>query len=146
MSGIRSWVAALFLVCSCISISGFRTWLLWKAVLEPQDVAGGLALVGARIMTAHPVDQAQFFELCQMLIQRRDRHFRIIRQPRLCRETAKIRVVTIAEKPQHDLGGRFQPALLNGPYSCLVAHGAALRAGWAARWAASGCTTRVVKP
>jgi hypothetical protein len=35
--------------------------------------------------------------------------------------------VPVAEKPEHDLGGRFQPALLDGPDSRFVAHGWALR-------------------
>ena len=55
MSGIRSWAAILFLVRSFKAVSGFRSWLLWKSVLEPQDVACGLPLVGARIMDADAV-------------------------------------------------------------------------------------------
>ena len=44
------------------------------------------------------------------------------RRPCLRRETAKIRVVPVAGKPQHDLGGRLQPALLDGPVGGGVAH------------------------
>ena len=62
MSGFRSWVAILFLVRSVKAVSGFRSWLLWKSILESQDVACGLPLVGAWIMDADPVDQAQFLE------------------------------------------------------------------------------------
>ena len=89
MSGIRSWLNRLFLVRSRIAVSGFRSWLLWKAILEPQDVAGGLTLAGARIMDANPVDQAQLFKPGEVFVQRRDRHFRIVRQPRLGREAAE---------------------------------------------------------
>jgi hypothetical protein len=60
MSGIRSWVVVLFLVRSFKPVSGFRSWPLWKSILEPQDVACGLALVGAGIMDTDAVDQAQF--------------------------------------------------------------------------------------
>lgn len=128
MSEFRSWVAVLFALRSGNPISGFRNWLLWKAILEPQDVASGLALVGARIMAAHAVDQAQLLEPGEVVVQCRDRHFRVVRQPRLCRETAEIRVMPVAQKPQHDLGGGLQPALLDGPVCGVVAHGAALRA------------------
>ena len=67
MSGIRSWVAVWFLVRSVKPVSGFRSWLLWKAILEPQDVACGLALVGAGIMDSDAVDQAQFAALILIL-------------------------------------------------------------------------------
>ena len=73
MSGIRSWVVALFLVRSFKPVSGFRSWLLWESVLERQDVACSLALVGARIMDADAVDQAQRLEFREVAIQRRNR-------------------------------------------------------------------------
>ena len=133
MSGIRSWVAVLFLVRSFKAVSGFRSWLLWKSILEPQDVACGLPLVGAGIMDADAVDQAQFLQLGEMFIQRRDRHFRIVGQPGLRREAAEIRVVPVAKEPPHDLGGGFQPALLDGPNGCTVAHASDLRVGLAIR-------------
>ena len=136
MSGIRSWVAVLFIVRSAKAVSGFRSWLLWKSVLEPQDVAGGLTLVGARIMDADAVDQAQLLKLGEVFVQRRDRHFGIVCEACLRWKAAEIRVVSVAEEPEHDLGGGFQPALLDGPDSCLVAHGAALHVG----------RTRLVKP
>ncbi len=129
MSGIRSWIVVLFLVRSRKAVCGFRSWLLWKAVLEPQDVAGRLALVSAGIVDANAVDQPQFLQLRKMIVQRLDRHFRVLGQPRLGREAAEVGVVPVAEKPQHDLGGRLQPALLDRPDGCLVAHDAALRAG-----------------
>ena len=69
MSGIRSWLNRLFLVRSRIAVSGFRSWLLWKSFFEPQDVACGQALVGARIMNAYPVDQAQLLQLGEMVVQ-----------------------------------------------------------------------------
>ena len=62
---------------------------MWKSFFERQDVACGQALVGARIMNAYPVDQAQFLEPGEVFVQRRDRHFRVVRQPRLCREAAE---------------------------------------------------------
>ena len=136
MSGIRSWLDLVFLVRSRKAVSGFRSWLWWKAILEPQDVACGEALVGVGILRPDPVDQAQFLQLGEMIVQGRDRHFDVIRQPRLRRKAAEVRVVPVAQKPQHDLGGRLQPALLDGPDGCLVAHGATLRAG----------RTRLVKP
>ena len=39
MSGFRSWVAAMFALRSRKAVSGFRSWLWWKPILEPQDVA-----------------------------------------------------------------------------------------------------------
>ena len=117
-------------------MSGIRRWLWWKSVLEPQDVACRQALVGVGILRPDPMDQAQFLQFGEMLVQCRDRHFRIVRQPRLRWEAAEVRVVPIAQEPQNDLGGRLQPALLDGPDGCLVAPGAALRAG----------RTRLVKP
>ncbi len=50
-----------------------------------------------------------------MFVQRRDRHLRVLGQPGLGREAAEVRVMSIAEEPQNDLGGRLQPALLDGP-------------------------------
>ena len=100
-SGVGS--SRLFAFRSANPISGFRTWLLWKALFEPQDVAGGLPLVGAGIMGANTVDQAQLFQFGQMRVQGRDRHFAIVRQPRLRRKAAEVGVVPVAEKPQHDL-------------------------------------------
>ena len=85
MSGFRSWIVAVFFVRSAKTVSGFRSSLLWKPILEPQDVAGGLALVGARIVGADAVDQPQFLELREVVVQRRDRHFCIVCQPRLCK-------------------------------------------------------------
>lgn len=136
MSGIWSWLAAVFFVRSRKPVSGFRSWLLWKSILEPQDVACGLPLVGAGIMDADPVDQAQFLEPSEVFVQGGDRHFRVVGQPRLRREAAEIRVVPVAEEPEHDLGGGFQPALLDGPDGGFMAQGAALRVG----------RTRLVKP
>ena len=52
----------LFFLRSAKAVSGFRSWLLWKSVLEPQDVAGGLTLVGAGIMDPDTMDQAQFLQ------------------------------------------------------------------------------------
>ena len=69
MSGIRSWAATMFFVRSRKAVSGFRSWLLWKSFFEPQDVAGGLTLAGARIMDANAVDQAQFLQLGEMVVQ-----------------------------------------------------------------------------
>ena len=136
MSGIRRWVATLFFLRSRNSVSGFRSLLWWKAVLKPQDVACRQALVGVGILRANPVDQAQLLQLGKVIVQCRDRHFRIVRQPRLRRETAEVRIVPVAQEPQHDLGCRFQPALLDSPDGCFVAHGATRRA-----W-----RTRLVKP
>ena len=70
MSGIRSWVGVLFFLRSCNSISGFRSWLWWKPILEPQDVARCFALVGARIIAANPVDQAQLLQPGEVVVQR----------------------------------------------------------------------------
>lgn len=70
MSGFRSWVLDLFFVRSRQAVSGFRNWRLWKAVFEPQDVACGLAFMGARIMGADAVDQPQLFQLGEMFVQR----------------------------------------------------------------------------
>ena len=70
MSGIRSWLAALFPIRSRKPVSGFRSWLLWKSILEPQDVACGLSLVCAGIMNADTVDQAQLLELGEVVVQR----------------------------------------------------------------------------
>jgi hypothetical protein len=81
MSGIRSWVAVLFFVRSFKAVSGFRSWLLWKTILEPQDVAGGLALVGAGIMAAARGGSGAVPRAGEVFVQRRDRHFRIVRQP-----------------------------------------------------------------
>ena len=111
MSGIRRWLAPLFLVRSHKAVSGFRSWLWWKSVLKSQDVACRQALVGVGVLRPNAVDQAQFLQLGKMLVQRRYRHFRIVGQPRLRRETAEVRVVPVAQEPQHDLGGRLQPAL-----------------------------------
>ena len=69
MSGFRSWAAALFLVRSRKAVSDFRSWLLWESLFEPQDVACGLTLVGARIMGADPVDQPQFLQFGEMVVQ-----------------------------------------------------------------------------
>ena len=105
------------------AVSGFRRWLLWKSGLEPEDVSGGRTPVVVRIVGADAVDQAQVLQCRQMIVEGGDRHFRIFGQPRLGRETAEIRVVPIAEKPQNDLGGRSQPALLDGPVGGGMAHG-----------------------
>ena len=91
--------------------------------LEPQDVARRKTAVAVRIVGADAVDQAGFLQLGEVLVQGGDRHFRILGQPRLRRKTAEIRVVPVAEKPEHDLGGRLQPALLDGPVGGGVAHG-----------------------
>ena len=106
MSGIRRWIAALFLVRSRNAVSGFRSWLLWKAILKPQDVACRQTLAGVGILRTNPVDQAQFLQLGEVFVQRRDRHFGIVGQPRLRREAAEVRVVPVAQEPEHDLGGR----------------------------------------
>ena len=124
MSGIRSWVGLVFLVRSHKAVSGFRSWLWWKYILEPQDVACREALVGLGILRTNTVDEAQFLQLGKMLVQRRDRHFRIVGEPGLRREAAEVGVVPVAEEPKHDLGGGFEPALLDGPDGCFVAHGA----------------------
>ena len=116
------WVVSFFHDFSK-SVSGFRRWFLRKSGLEPQDVSGGLAAVRVRLLGADAVDQAQFFQRRQVVVQGGDGHFGILGQPRLRRETAEVRVVAIAEKPQHDLGGRLQPALLDGPVGGGVAHG-----------------------
>ena len=126
----------MFWLRSGFAISAFRRWLLWKSVLEPQDVAGGLSLVGAGIMGADAVDQAQCLEPGEMVVQRRDRHFRILGQPGLCRKAAEIRIVAVTKMPEHDLGRGLQPALLDGPVGGVMAHGATRHAG----------TMRVVKP
>ena len=72
MSCFRRWVALLFFLRSVMPNSGFRTWLLWKPILEPQDVACRLAPVGARMMGADSVDQAQRLEPREMGVQRGD--------------------------------------------------------------------------
>ena len=133
MSGIRSWVAASFFFRSGKAVSCFRSWFWWKAILEPEDIACGQTFMGVRILCPNPVDQAQFLQLGKVVVQRRDRHFRIVGQPRLCREAAEVRVVPVAQESQHDLGGRLQPALLDGPDGRLVAHSAILRAELAMR-------------
>ena len=135
-SGIRSWVVPLFFLRSQKAVSGFRSWLWWKAILKPQDVARGETLVSVRILRPNSVDQAQFLQSCQMFVQGRNRHFRIVRQPRLRREAAEVGVVPVAQKPQYDLGGRLKPTLLDCPDRCLMAHGCTLRTG----------RTRLVKP
>ena len=136
MSGIRSWVAPVFFLRSRKAVSGFRSWLWWESILKPQDVACRQPLVSVGILRANPVDQAQLLQLGKVIVQCRNRHFRIVGQPGLRRKTAEVRIVPVAQKPQNDLGGRLQPALLDGPDGCLVANGAALRAG----------RTRLVKP
>ena len=111
MSGFRSWVAGLFALRSRKAVSGFRSWLWWEAVLKPQDVACGQAFVRVGILRANPVDKAQFLQLGEVFVQRRDRHFRIVCQPRLRRKAAEIWVVPVAQEPEHDLGGRLQPEI-----------------------------------
>lgn len=56
MSGIRSWVAAMFPVRFRNAVSGFRSWLWWKPILEPQDVACSQTLVGVGILCPNAVD------------------------------------------------------------------------------------------
>jgi len=68
MFGFRRWVAAKFFLRSRKAVSGFRSWLWWEAVLKPQDVACGLALVGAGILLANPVDQAQFLQFGEVFV------------------------------------------------------------------------------
>lgn len=120
MSGFRSWIVVLFTFRAVEAVSGFRSWLLREAVLEPQDIAGGLTTMSAGVMAADAPDEPCAFKQGEMLVQRRDRHLRVLGQPGLCRETAEIRVVPVAKEPEHDLGGGFQPALLDSPDSRLV--------------------------
>ena len=107
MSEIRSWVAAVFLVRSRKPVSGFRSWLWWVSILKPQDVACSQTLVGEGILCPSPMDQAQFLQPGEMVVQCGDRHFRIVGQPRLRRKAAEVGVVPVAEEPEHDLGRRF---------------------------------------
>jgi len=81
--------------------------------LEPEDVARRKTPVVVWIVGADAVDQAQFLQRREVLVQGGDGHFRILGQPRLLRKTAEIQVVTVAEEPQHDLRGRLRPALLD---------------------------------
>jgi hypothetical protein len=52
-------------------------------------------------MGADPMDQTQLFQLGEMFVQRRDRHFRIVGQPCLRRKAAEIRIVPVAQKPEY---------------------------------------------
>jgi hypothetical protein len=52
-------------------------------------------------MDPDAVDQAQRFQLGEVFVQRRDRHFGIIGKPGLSREAAEIRVVPVAQKPEY---------------------------------------------
>gem|GEM_PF-5617044 len=105
------------------SIFAFRRWLLRESLLKPEDVARRKTPVVVWIVGADVVDQAQFLQRGEVVVESGDGHFRIFSQPSLRRKTAEIRVVSVAEKLQLDLGGRLQPALLNGPVGGGVAHG-----------------------
>ena len=119
---IRRW-GIIFLHDFNKSVAAFRRWLLRESLLEPDDIAGGKAPMAVGIMGAHAVDQAQSLQRRQMIVQGRDRYFRILGQSRRGRETAEILVVPVAQIPQHDLGCRLQPALLDGPVGGGVAYG-----------------------
>ena len=86
-----------------------------KSGFESEDVPRRLAAVGVRILSADAVDQAQVLQRGEVFVQGGDRHFRVLSQPGLGRKAGEVRVVPVAQKPQHDLGGRPQPALLDGP-------------------------------
>ena len=68
MSGFRSWVAGLFALRFRKTVSGFRSWLWWKTILKPQNVACSQALVGVGILRPNPVDQAQFLQLGEVFV------------------------------------------------------------------------------
>ena len=69
-----------------------------------------------------PADQPRRFQLFEMGVERRARDFNIGRQLVLRRKAPEIRVVAIAKMPEHQLGRWHQPALLDRPVGCLVAH------------------------
>ena len=122
-----------------IPVSDFWTWLgiMWcKAFLEPQDVAGQHLALGDRIETRHLPQKPGRLEQVQMRVKSGAADLAIVCQTVLRGKAAEIRIVPVAQKPKHDLGGRLQPALLDGPDGRFVAHGADLRAG----------QTRLVKP
>ena len=48
--------------------SGFRSWLWWKSILKPQDVACREALVGVGILRPNAVDQAQILQLGEVFV------------------------------------------------------------------------------
>ena len=104
------------------AISTFRRWVLRKTPLESEDVARGHAPMRVRIVGADAADQAKPLQRCQMVVQGRDGHFRVLGQPRLGGKAAVVRVVAVAEQPEHDLGGRLQPALGDGLVGGGVAH------------------------
>ena len=98
-----------------------------EPVLEPQNVAGRLLAFCHRIDAGAATDQTGQFQLAEMVVQGRAADLAIGCQPRLGREATEIGVVTVAEMPEHDLGGRLQPALQDRPVGRKMAHAQVLR-------------------
>ena len=123
-----------------VPVSDFRTRHhshRCEARLEPQDIAGGQLALGHGVEPRHTPQQAHGLELAKVIVQCGPADLAVMRQPVLRRKAAVIRVEPVAQMPEHDLGRRLQPALLDGPVGGLVAHGAGLRGAGA---------MRVVKP
>ena len=108
------------------SMSRIWTRLGPEIVLEAENVTGGFLFAGHLVDPSLPQDQPRSFQFFEVSVQLRAGDFGIGRQLVLRRETPEIRVVPIAEIPEHQLGHGAQPALLDCPVGGLVAHSAAV--------------------
>jgi hypothetical protein len=88
--------------------------------LELQDIssAGKLAVAGDLL----PNNQARPFQFLNVSTDRTLRHFAVISQGFLGRKTAIIGVVSVSQIQQHHLRRGLQPALLESPVGCYMAH------------------------
>ena len=95
-----------------ISVSNFRTRLprpLCEFRLEPQNVAGGLLPIGARITSLDAPDAPEPLEVRQVGVQGRAADADLLADRALPRETAEISRVVLAEALQHRPMRQAQP-------------------------------------
>src|SRR5690606_9074408 len=104
------------------AVSSFWTWVSSEIRLESEVVARRFLPPGALVAALLATDQAGAFQRHQMLVQRRSRHLTAIGQILLRREAPVRRVMAIGQVPKHDLRGRLQAALRDGPVGGGVAH------------------------
>src|SRR6056297_699137 len=125
----RTRFGVIFLGYALLAVSDFWRWLLWAGHFEPQDIACGLAAFGSMILTLNALNEPELFQLLEVIVERRDRHFRVFGQTDLRRETAKVWIVAIAQMPENDFRRRLEPPLLYSPIGGGMAHGATLPDG-----------------
>lgn len=111
-------------------MSGIRTRLLGifrhrigrPALIKREQIQGRNLALLLFVGALDTPDQPQLLKLAQMHIQRAARHLAVVRQRLLRGETAIVRVVPVAQLPQHQLCRGLQSTLRDGPICCCMAH------------------------